>query len=311
MLVNPIVTKNLVKKFGAVTALDGLDIEVRPNELFALLGPDGAGKTTASRILAGIMNPTDGEASVFSFDVRKESEKIKEKIGYMPQIFGLYPDLTVEENINFYADIYGISPSGRRPRFERLMELTNLAPFTRRLAANLSGGMKQKLALACALIHTPEILILDEPTLGVDPVSRREFWKLLYELLKDGATIMVTTSYMDEAQRCNRVGLLHQGRLVFCSDPETVKAQVAGVLSEITSPGQEEAVSVLREDRRVRMVSQFGETVHFLADGAEEASRVLEDLKSKGIPVASHRIIPPSLEDAFIYLIGGSGGAVS
>ncbi|MFH0801198.1 MAG: ABC transporter ATP-binding protein [bacterium] len=238
---NPIVIKNLVKKFGPVTAISDLSLEIEAHEIFALLGPDGSGKTTTSRILAAVMDPTGGEAKVASFDVRRESEKIKEKIGYMPQAFGLYPDLSIEENIDFYADIYGISRRDRLPRMNRLLDFTGLAPFVKRLAGRLSGGMKQKLALTCALIHTPEILILDEPTLGVDPVSRREFWKLLYELLKDGATILVTTSYMDEAQRCNRAGLLHRGRLIACDKPDSIRSQVRDLTNNTVTPSLEDA----------------------------------------------------------------------
>ena len=205
--------EGLTKRFGTLTAVDHLDLTVSPGEAFALVGPDAAGKTTTMRMLVGIMDPDEGRAEVLGFDTVKESEPLKEQIGYMPQRFGLYDDLTVAENMAFYADIYRVAREERDQRMPELLGFSNLTPFQDRLARNLSGGMRQKLGLACALIHRPRLLFLDEPTFGVDPISRREFWEILYGLLGAGLTIFLSTAYMDEAERAHRVGLMHHGRL--------------------------------------------------------------------------------------------------
>ena len=212
-------TSDLTKHFGPTVAVDGLNLDVKAGELFGLVGPDGAGKTTTMRLLTGIMEPTSGEAWVAGHSIADEGEPIKERIGYMSQRFGLYEDLTVMENILFYADLYGVPKEERPPRIERLLGFSNLTPFKDRLAGNLSGGMKQKLGLTCALIHTPEVLFLDEPTGGVDPVSRRDFWRILYELLREGVTIFVSTAYLDEAERCTRIGLMNQGKILVIDEP--------------------------------------------------------------------------------------------
>ncbi len=216
---------SLTKKFDRVIAVDNLHLEVEEGEIFGLVGPDGAGKTTAMRLLAGILEPDSGEAWVFGKHIVKESESLKDHIAYMPQKFGLYEDLTVIENINFYADIYGVPDKERSGRIERLMAFSGLAPFKKRLVKHLSGGMKQKLGLACALIHTPKVLFLDEPTNGVDPVSRRDFWQILYQLLKEKVTILFSTSYLDEAERCKRVGLIHKGKILKCDSPLNIKKE--------------------------------------------------------------------------------------
>jgi ABC-2 type transport system ATP-binding protein len=216
-------THGLTRRFGDLTAVDGLDVSVSPGEMFGLVGPDGAGKTTTLRILCGLLDPTSGSARVAGCDVVLEPQKVKDQIGYMAQRFGLYSDLTVAENMAFYADLFGVEGNDRRQLTDRLMQMTRMQPFAGRQAGKLSGGMKQKLALMCTLLHHPRILFLDEPTNGVDPVSRRDFWTILYELLKDGITIMMTTSYMDEAERFNRVGLMHKGRLLQCSSPDEMK----------------------------------------------------------------------------------------
>lgn len=222
----------LTKKFNAVTAVDNISFEVQQGQIFGLVGPDGAGKTTTIRLLTGILEPTGGQAWVDGRHIVKESEALKETIGYMSQRFGLYDDLTVIENINFYADIYCVPPQQRAKRIKRLFEFSGLEPFHKRLARNLSGGMKQKLGLACALIHTPKVLFLDEPTNGVDPVSRRDFWKILYDLLKESVTILFSTSYLDEAERCGTVALIHKGRLLRCDSPSNIKKQTASVSME-------------------------------------------------------------------------------
>lgn len=215
----------MTRKFNTHTAVDNLNLEIEEGEIFGLVGPDGAGKTTTMRLLTGILDPTEGEAWVFGRHVVKESEALKDSIAYMSQRFGLYEDLTVEENINFYADIYGVPNKGREERIKRLMDFSGLEPFKKRLARNLSGGMKQKLGLSCALIHTPKVLFLDEPTNGVDALSRRDFWQILYQLLKEKVTILFSTSYLDEAERCTRVGLMYKGRLMKCDVPSRIKEE--------------------------------------------------------------------------------------
>lgn len=219
-------TVNLTRKFGDLTAVDNLNIEIQEGEIFGLVGPDGAGKTTTMRLLTGILEPTAGEAWVYNKHIVKEAEPLKDNIAYMSQRFGLYEDLTVMENIDFYADIYCV-PHGRQrdERIEKLLGFSGLTPFKERLAGKLSGGMKQKAGLACALIHTPKVLFLDEPTNGVDPVSRRDFWRILYQLLKEKVSILFSTSYLDEAERCKRVGLIHKGKLLRCNTPDAIKEE--------------------------------------------------------------------------------------
>jgi len=215
--------KSLTRKFNSVTAVNNLNLEIEEGEIFGLVGPDGAGKTTTMRLLTGILEPTSGEAWVYGKHIVKASETLKDYIAYMSQRFGLYEDLTVMENLNFYADIFGVPIKERPARIDRLMSFSGLVPFKKRLARHLSGGMKQKLGLSCALIHTPKVLFLDEPTSGVDPVSRRDFWQILYQLLREKVTILFSTSYLDEAERCRRVGLIHKGSLLKCDIPANIK----------------------------------------------------------------------------------------
>jgi len=217
--------ENLTRKFGELTALDNLNLQVEEGEIFGLVGPDGAGKTTTMRLLTGILDPTSGQAWVYDKHTVKESEDLKEHIAYMSQRFGLYEEMSVLENINFYADVYGVAKEKRAEAIDRLLGFSGLLPFKERLAGKLSGGMKQKLGLACALIHTPKVLFLDEPTNGVDPVSRRDFWGILYELLKERVTIFCSTCYLDEAERCRRVGLIHKGKLLRCDFPDNIKKE--------------------------------------------------------------------------------------
>jgi len=220
-----IITKDLTKKFGDVEAVKDLNFNVEEGEIFGLVGPDGAGKTTCMRLLTGILEPTSGDAWVGKKHIVKDSESIKDDIAYMPQRFGLYEDLSVMENIDFYADVYSVPVKERSRRIESFLSFSGLMPFKNRSARNLSGGMKQKLGLACALIHTPKVLFLDEPTNGVDPVSRRDFWQILYQLLKEKVTIFFSTSYLDEAERCKRIGLIHKGKLLKCDTPGVIKKE--------------------------------------------------------------------------------------
>ena len=218
-------TRDLTRRFGALTAVDHLNLTVAEGEIFGLVGPDGAGKTTTLRMLCGLIDPTEGSARVAGHDVPRESRAVKDQIGYMAQRFGLYGDLTVQENMNFYADLFGITGAERETLTAQLLRMTRMEPFRNRQGGQLSGGMKQKLALMCTLLHRPRILFLDEPTNGVDPVSRRDFWAILYQLLKDGITIFMTTAYLDEAERCNRVGLMHKGKLIRCATPDAMKRE--------------------------------------------------------------------------------------
>jgi ABC-2 type transport system ATP-binding protein len=237
-------TVNLTKKFDNLTAVNDLNLQIQQGEIFGLVGPDGAGKTTILRLLTAVLEPTAGQGWVYDRDIIKESDALKEYIAYMPQHFGLYEDLTVIENMNFYADIYCIPFRQRIPKIETLLEFSNLKPFKKRLTRNLSGGMKQKLGLTCAMIHTPRILFLDEPTNGVDPVSRRDFWQILYRLVEEKVTIVLSTSYLDEAERCKKVALMHKGMLLRCDTPSAIKNQT-------NSKSMEEAfISIINDYER-------------------------------------------------------------
>ena len=295
----------LTKSFGDIAAVDGLHLEVRRGELFGLVGPDGAGKTTTMRLLASIMTPTSGEAFVAGRSIITEGEGVKERIGYMSQRFGLYEDLTVMENLNFYADLYDVSMTEREERIERLLAFSNLAPFQKRLAGALSGGMKQKLGLACALVHTPEVLLLDEPTNGVDPVSRRDFWRILYDLLKEGVTIFLSTSYLDEAERCTRVGLIHNGRLMITDDPMNIKGSFAQPVIEMWCSSVGAAAQKAGTVAGVGKVTVYGNRLHMVVDDMKIAENVASVLSAAGVEVMDYRRILPSLEDIFISMVEG------
>ncbi len=297
-------TRDLGRAFGELWAVRGLDLEVRRGEIFGLVGPDGAGKTTAMRMLTGILAASEGEAEVAGFSIRGGEEDIKRRISYMSQRFGLYGDLSVEENLRFYADLYEVPRREREPLEERLLGFSNLTPFRKRLARNLSGGMKQKLGLACALIHKPEILFLDEPTNGVDPVSRRDFWRILYAMLKEGVTIFVSTAYLDEAERCSRVGLMHRGRLIQCDTPQQLKQGMAGQLLELEIERPRAAREALAVEFGAQRVSLFGGTLHVHADDDADAEAALRILAQAGFVVQAKRLITPSLEDVFIRYVG-------
>jgi ABC-2 type transport system ATP-binding protein len=293
-------TQNLTKAFGSNVAVNGLNLEVGKGELFGLVGPDGAGKTTIMRLLTAIMEPTSGEAWVEGHSILSEGEDIKEKIGYMSQKFGLYEDLTVIENIHFYADLYGVSKKERPERIERLLGFSNLTPFTQRLAGNLSGGMKQKLGLACALVHTPEILFLDEPTCGVDPVSRRDFWRILYDLLKEQITIFVSTAYLDEAERCSRIALIHRGNILMIDEPGRIRKSIDMPMIEIASPNTRAAKGIVAAIHGVVSVNIYGDRLHIGMKTREVGTEVLEALRAHGVEIEGEREIVPSLEDVFI-----------
>ncbi len=300
---------HLTRSFGAVRAVEDLNFTVASGEIFGLVGPDGAGKTTTMRLLTGVMEPTGGEAWVMGKHVVRDAEAVKEDIGYMSQRFGLYPDLTVDENIHFYADLYGVSTKGREQRIHELLSFSNLTPFKKRQAGRLSGGMKQKLGLACALIHTPKVLFLDEPTNGVDPVSRRDFWRILYSLLKEGVTIFVSTAYLDEAERCHRVALLHQGRLLACDTPDLVKSLMRGTILEVRVNRTREAAALLKRRMKAESVGLFGDRIHVVTmDRAQTAQEVPALLQAEGFALQGLRPIEPSLEDVFVSVLTSEGG---
>jgi ABC-2 type transport system ATP-binding protein len=296
--------ENLSKVYASLAAVNHLNLSVQQGEIFGLVGPDGAGKTTTMRMLSGILQPTEGEAWVLGHPISREAEAIKEKIGYMSQRFALYGDLTVMENLNFYADLYDVPQKERGPRIERLLGFSNLAPFKKRLAQNLSGGMKQKLGLACALVHTPQILFLDEPTSGVDPVSRRDFWRILYDLLEEGVTIFLSTAYLDEAERCHRLGLMHRGSLLSFGSPEEIRGLMPGELWELRCPGRRDIHKMLLALPGVRSAGIFGDSIHVALKDGEQSKNALENfLNQSGIEVYSLRKISPSLEDVFISMV--------
>ncbi len=294
---------DLTKSFGDNTAVNHFSLDIRRGELFGLVGPDGAGKTTMMRMLTSIMLPTSGEAFVAGHSILKESAALKEKIGYMAQRFGLYEDLTVMENLIFYADLFGVPKRERAARFERLLGFSNLTPFKTRLAGRLSGGMKQKLGLACALVHTPKILFLDEPTNGVDPVSRRDFWKILYDLLRDGITILVSTAYLDEAERCTRIGLMHKGKLLIHDQPQTVKKSLGMPMFQLWTAQSRQAADNIAHLDGVRRVSTYGDSLHIAVERKEIMESVNQTLKTQGFEVKGEREILPSLEDVFISMV--------
>lgn len=301
--------EGLTKAFGDRVAVNSLTLAVGEGEIFALVGPDGAGKTTTLRLLTSILEPTSGEAWVAGHPIGKEAEAIKEAIGYMSQSFGLYPDLSVMENIEFYAEIYGVPRRGRQEKIERLLAFGNLAPFRRRLAGNLSGGMKQKLGLACALIHTPKVLLLDEPTRGVDPSSRRDFWRILYQLLREKVSILVATAYLDEAERANRVGLLHNGALLAAGTPAEIKRLLRGNILEVRSPHPRQAMALLREKLAAQSVGLFGDRIHVFTETPSTTAAAIEPiLRGGGLELTGLRPVEPSLEDVFVSVLGQATG---
>jgi len=307
-----IIADRLTKTFGQLTAVDELQLEVFPGEIFGLVGPDGAGKTTSLRMLATIMDPGSGTATMAGFDTMSQSAAVKDHLAYMSQKFGLYPDLTVAENINFYADLYGMSRKGRQKRIGELLDFSNMRPFLHRRASNLSGGMKQKLQLVCALIHTPKILLLDEPTNGVDPVSRRDFWRILGKLREENVAVLVTTAYLDEAERCDRVGLIDQGQLLAVGTPTELKRLMDGSILAIRSDHAREIVSLLQPQTFSRSVNLFGDTIHLVCDHSRETeAQVTHLLAENNVDFQQIREIQPSLEDVFVSLLGGKSKEIT
>jgi ABC-2 type transport system ATP-binding protein len=290
----------VTKRYGATTAVKALSLTVGRGEMFGLIGPDGAGKTTTIRLICGLLRADGGAIKVLGFDPLREHRKLTASVGYLSQRFSLYGDLSIDENIAFFAEIHGVRDY--RARRDRLLDLTQLTPHRTRLADRLSGGMKQKLALACTLVHEPALLMLDEPTTGVDPVSRREFWKLLAEFLSQGITIVMATPYLDEAERCARVALLHEGRLLALDRPDQLRSMLPGSLFEVIVSDHRRAPEVLARIEGVADVQMFGERAHVRLDlqGADAGQRLSAQLAAAGLDVASVRPIATSLEDVFI-----------
>jgi len=297
--------QGLTRRFGDLTAVDGLSFAVAPGELFGLVGPDGAGKTTTLRMLAGVLRPSAGDARLGGVSVTRDPERVKHSIAYMSQRFGLYGDLTVAENLDFYADLYRVPRAERAARLERLYRFSALGPFRGRLAGQLSGGMKQKLALSCCLVHEPAILLLDEPTFGVDPISRRDLWLIVHEMVAHGTTVVVSTAYMDEAERFDRLAMLDHGRLVALDSAARLQRDFGLEMASIPVDRVYEARALARRLPGVRAAAVFGDRLHVaVPDAAADGPRVAAALREAGLAAGEAQTIEPSLEDVFIERIG-------
>lgn len=299
-------TENLTRRFGNVTAVDGVNLDIEEGDIFGFLGPNGSGKSTVIRMLCGLLMPSEGTAEVLGSDVVRDSESVKHSIGYMSQQFSLYPDLTVMENLTFYARIYGIPSRNRRARIEEVIDIVGIQDYRKRLAGNLSGGWKQRLALACALVHQPRLMFLDEPTAGIDPVARRELWNLLFDLSSQGVTFFVTTHYMDEAERCSHVGYIYFSKLIVCGTPNELKqleeiSPAGTVRLEVRCQRLPSAMRILSDKPYVRDVTIFADSLHLLAEEGHE-DRIGADLKAAGFTQTQVVTIPPTLEDVFVTL---------
>jgi len=307
---NLVETFNLTKKFGDLTAVDHLNLKIRRGEVFGFLGPNGAGKTTTIRMLCGLLTPSEGYAIVAGFDVTKFPEKVKERIGYMPQRFSLYDDLTLHENLDFFGGIYRIPAGRRRARIKRVLEIVQLEEFEDKLAGELSGGLKQRLALACSLVHEPELLILDEPTAGIDPPLRKAFWRYFRDLNKEGVTLFINTHYMDEAELCDRLGLINKGRLIALDTSKNLKkAMVGGELVELIPSEIEKAHSILKAFAKIRKIEvKEKRLLLYVEDAASSIPEITALLSENRVEVSSVQTIEPSLEDVFIELVKVGGG---
>lgn len=300
---------NLTKRFGKFTAVDSLSFHVKRGEIFGFLGPNGAGKSTTIRMLCGILNPTEGTGTVAGYDITQHQEEIKKHIGYMSQRFSLYEDLTVAENISFYGGIYGLKKRGREERQAYILEMAGLTGREESLAAELSGGWKQRLALGCAIIHQPKILFLDEPTSGIDPISRRNFWDLIYQVASEGATVLVTTHYMDEAEHCDQLGLIYRGKLIALGTPEELKATHHGELLEVECEPLMAGLEVVSGMPLVSDVALFGASLHITVQNAQTAMSEIEPaLNRENIRMLRAERIEPALEDVFVSLIESQEG---
>jgi ABC-2 type transport system ATP-binding protein len=294
----------LTRKFGDFVAVDHVSFEIRPGEIWGFLGPNGAGKSTTIRMLCGILDPSEGTAEVLGFDVTRQSEDVKERIGYMSQRFSLYPDLTVRENLEFYGGAYGLSGTTLHGQVTKWMERSGLLDRQHAPARELSGGFRQRLALGCAVLHRPQMVFLDEPTAGVDPISRRQFWDLIDRFADEGTTIMVTTHYMDEAEHCDRLAFIYDGRIIARGSPEEIKRDLMpGVVLEIRTDRFLDALGVAQTHPQIREAALYGSAIHATVEHAGVAGIVAEDLRTRGFAVESVEPIPPSLEDVFVALV--------
>jgi ABC-2 type transport system ATP-binding protein len=304
--------RGLTRRFGPLVAVDAVSFSVAPGELFGLVGPDGAGKTTTLRMLAGVLRPSGGDAVIQGVSVARDPEGMKHRVAYMPQRFGLYGDLTVTENLTFYADIYQVPRADRKNRFDRLFHFSNLGPFRDRLAGQLSGGMKQKLALSCALVHQPEVLLLDEPTFGVDPVSRRDLWLIVHDMVAEGVTAVVSTAYMDEAERFDRVALLDRGHILALDTPTVLQEGLSGTVLSVRVDRPREARLVLASHPSVRRAAVFGDRIHVSATSAANALPAIRlALETGGFVVSSVEPVTASMEDVFIDRIADAGSTAA
>jgi ABC-2 type transport system ATP-binding protein len=300
-----VIVKDLERRFGSFVAVNRISFEVSKGEIFGFLGPNGAGKSTTIRMLCGILAPSGGTGTVAGFDIRTEAEKIKAHIGYMSQKFSLYEDLTVEENIDFYSGIYCLTPEKKQERKEWVIEMAGLQEHRHSRTAILAGGWKQRLALGCAILHEPPIIFLDEPTSGVDPISRRRFWDLIYELAGRGVTVFVTTHYMDEAEYCDRIALIYRGELIAIGSPEVLKTELMPEeVLEVICERPQDAMGEIEKVRGVKEVALFGKGLHVVAEDAEATAAMVRSLlKERGYEIARVEKIVPSLEDVFVSLI--------
>jgi ABC-2 type transport system ATP-binding protein len=299
---------SVTRKFKETIAVSDLTVEIQPGELFGLVGPDGAGKTTTLRVLAGLLSLSDGDGWVAGFNLRSEAEKVKKRIGYMAQRFSLYSELNVVENLQFFADLYDVPKLEINARMEKLLEFANLTEFQKRRADKLSGGMQKKLALACCLIHEPGILLLDEPTTGVDPISRREFWSILNDLYLSGTTIVVSTPYMDEADRCSRIGLMYEGEMIRCASPKEIKESISREMIVLVPMQRDGIRDILIKVPGVAEIQTYGEALHLLVEDAEkQIKQIRRTLRSERIEYKDMHSSLPRMEEAFISLVKGRG----
>jgi ABC-2 type transport system ATP-binding protein len=307
-----IVADGLTRRFGEFVAVDGVSFTVSPGEIFGFLGPNGAGKTTTIKMLTGLLRPSAGQARVAGFDVARETDSVKHKVGYMSQLFSLYADLTVEENIRLFAGLYGVTGQRYAERRDWTLEMAGLTDQRRRVTANLPLGWKQRLALGCAVLHQPPILFLDEPTSGVDPASRRRFWDLIDALAASGTTVLVSTHYMEEAEYAHRLALMNRGRLIALDRPDALKRSVTEPLLELRTPDPSAAVEALRDLPGVIEAAMFGRAVHLTVESEADARRTVPArLKAAGVPHEELRPTEPALEDVFVALVRRAGGAVA
>ena len=300
---NAVVVDKLTKTFGDFTAVDQVSFTIPKGEIFGLLGPNGAGKTTTIRMLCGLLNPSDGGANVLGYDVLIQPEEVKTKIGYMSQKFSLYDDLTSYENLDFYARIYGLMGKQREKRISELIVMAGLKDHKNTITSNLSGAWRQRLALACAIVHNPPMLFLDEPTAGVDPISRREFWDLIYDLAGRGVSVLATTHYMDEAEYCNNIGLMYRSKLIALADPDTLRGSIKNTLIEIDCDSQSEVLQSLRETSGVLEAAMHGALIHVTVEKKAVINQIKKKFRNEGVVINRIEEILPSLEDVFVSMI--------